>query len=863
MGRKIKSDKILQELSKVLSKIRRKYKKALLDKAVSIFTPFPERVPLSKLNLSPETIDFIQRYEPRVETEGLFRHQWELLDAYTRGYRNFILTSATGTGKSLCFWAWVIDHLVKNPDATALLCFPTQALMWSQAERLAKISKKSSLRIHNDVAYSGTLKLGKKEIRWTVWYGKKKDEYMQEHEDTQEFRESNIRIATLDKAHYSLIGQHVDFTKNLECLVLDEAHLYDGIFGANVLYFIKRLYIAKELAGKEKPNVFLASATLSDAEPFASKLLSLDKKEIYHQTDAVKPKIEVISLDEAKSLLENPPRDGLLRVLIFLDSLEQEHSLEKLLKDNIFGNQINVVYFSENKFYSRLLKYDLDSQGTNKRKVVIYDADLPPKERRHIESKFNRGKMQGATLIATSALELGVDIENLDVCLIDIIPPKPIELIQRIGRVGRRIGRPGLIILKLSANPFDRFIAKKPHSAFRFDMSRSIPIPSDIEMVRLRHMAAAHSECRYEKYAVRDWNYFIRDWNYLKKIFEKHFGVFLNMDEIKQILKERYTGLVDITEEYWTHKGFRASASEGKIPLKNIENGEEIALIDVINIFRDAHPEAIYLDANGQRWRVKEYEGRWKEAEWEHPDSKIILAKFLKSIEFVYVEKVEKKIATRGIWEEKFDPYQIFDKLPEDVSLPVQGKIEYGIWEYSRSFKGYQEIYLPTKTSFVVPVEKVTERFKRAIEKGKRFPFLFPLSYRTYGWEWNFNKLIEEIQSIRDIEDLVKNILEHYMAYVVQSKFTDLIINLSLSEGYLRVLDSTPGGNGLSEALLKRNRVPEAFSVCLEDLEQYKNPEGFKLYVYKLCGAEVEEKPKYGAEEVIKIVKKLKSYWCG
>jgi ATP-dependent helicase YprA (DUF1998 family) len=122
------------------------YKAVLNPKAISIFTPFPTREPLSSIGLSPAVLEFVRRYEPLAATEGLYSHQATLLKAYRSGKgSNFILTSATGSGKSLCFWSWVIDHVIKQPSATAVLCFPTQALMWGQADRLARISDKGSL----------------------------------------------------------------------------------------------------------------------------------------------------------------------------------------------------------------------------------------------------------------------------------------------------------------------------------------------------------------------------------------------------------------------------------------------------------------------------------------------------------------------------------------------------------------------------------------------------------------------------------------------------------------------------------------------------------------------------------------------
>ena len=131
---------------------------------------------------------------------------------------------------------------------------------------------------------------------------------MTEHEGTENFKKARIRLATLDKAHWSLISGHPNFTKNLECIVLDEAHQYDGLFGANVHYFLKRVYIAKESSKRRRPNVFLASATLSDAKSFASRLISYPENEIHHVTDLVNPQINTIPLSDVNELLENPQK---------------------------------------------------------------------------------------------------------------------------------------------------------------------------------------------------------------------------------------------------------------------------------------------------------------------------------------------------------------------------------------------------------------------------------------------------------------------------------------------------------------------------------------------------------------------------
>lgn len=844
------------ELSTVVNRIQKRYHEGLLDKAVTIFTPFPDKKPLSDLTLTKDAIEFIKQYEPKAAESGLFFHQFNLLDAYSEGADNFILTSSTGSGKSLCFWTWIIDKLSMNPNATALICFPTQALMWGQADRLARISSNKKFYKKNlENAFSGEINLNGHSIGWTIWKGVgagyTKDKSMKEHENTINFEKSRIRLATLDKAHWSLISKHPEFTKNLECIVLDEAHQYDGLFGANVHYFLKRVYIAKETAQRDKPNLFLASATLSDAKSFASRLTSYPKDEILHETDLVSPEIDVIPISNVKSLIENPPENGLFRINMFIDSLIKDVDLADLINNqDIIGDSINLLYFSNSKYESRILKKK--KSRSNGRHIEIYDGDLPPERRRELEKLFNN--LEGSTLLATNALELGVDIENLEICLLNIIPPKRVDLIQRVGRVGRRAGIPGVTILKLSAAPLDRFIVENLDKAFSFDTAVTIPLPLDLQLNLLKNMEAAHYDGCYRNYASGNFSLY-------KNVFAKYFGRFMDKDKIKDEVKRKYSGLIEAQGNQWVYKGFRSSASERKIPLKEIGTNKDVAWIEDINIFRDAHPEAVYLDDNGNHWRIIEYDGKWEVAKWTHPESQYILGKYLKNIGVVLVEQVPTNITTRGYWEESMKEYEIYPELPDETSPPANGIIEYGIWEYMKKFDGYIEYNLDTQEKIRVGLQEVSKRFKESMDSGNEFPFLFPLSYRTYGWSWKYHGLFDENnKKLTEMQAITGKILKAFLADSVQSKPTD--IQLEYYPNNLIVIDSTPAGNGLSEAMLKQNNVNKALKNCIDTLNYFKQPENkskFKKYILELC----EEEVKHDPEEFIKIIGKLQNHWKG
>lgn len=834
----------------------------LHPQAVRIFTPFTNPVPLASCKITPALKQFLVAYEPKVKTNGLFPHQAEFLKAYCEdNNKNFIVTTATGSGKSLCFLAYIVDQLLKDREATALLCFPTQALMWGQAERLVRLSDQETLAYpgKQGTAYGGSIKTGRMSIGWTIWHGvghgSTFDRVMDAHEQSHTFGTARIRIATLDKAHFSLFTkrENKDFAARLRCLVVDEAHTYDGIFGANVHYFLMRTYLAKEIQGGKRPGIFLASATLSSAKDFAKTMLSVVDDEIIHIEDSTKQQLDLIPTSDVPKVLAAPPADGLLRIVLLLNDQAGDVSLLPFMgNERELGADVNAIYFSESKFTSKKLKMSLDASCRN-RCHVIYDADLSPKDRREMESRLNDPAVKGTTVLATNALELGVDIEGLDVCFLDQLPPRRADMLQRIGRVGRRQDRPGLVLLRVAAEPHDQSILENPLAAFRLDLTRSMPIPLHLEMMKWRHMLAAFQEWMSAlKYKEVTWD----DFN---DALERHFDEAPEYQDLKSRFKDRYGALVDMTGN-WVHNGFRASASQGRIPLR--EGDREVARIEDTALFRDAHPEAVYLGHDLHCYRVVGYECDWRRAIWEHPDSDTLLCKWLRAVKAVQVQRERRRITTRGSWEEGFTLYEI-RPLTDQKDRPRKGQFEFGIWDYSRKWQGYTEIDLKTQEKRKVTLGEVTRRFKQAIERGEDFPFLHEFSYRTLGWDWDFGALpLAPGKAQETLGDLMGSILEHFIAHAVESRVNDLSVCLDLPGRRLQVLDSTPGGNGLSEALLTEGRMDAAFQACISTLRKFSGNNKaaqFERYVLALC----HQAATHPAEEVLNGVKALYQRWTG
>ena len=240
-------------------------------------------------------------------------------------------------------------------------------------------------------------------------------------------------------------------------------------------------------------TVLALRGPLSDPLAFGCKMLSLCSKDsLCHISDTVNQQIEEVDIDKIKAVLSKPHTNGLFRLAILLDEEKGAIDIVSFLDERKIGTKPNALYFVDSKYFGNRLCYRLSSKkGANGRKAMTYNADIPPKERREIEAEFNSGKISGTSVIATNALELGVDLEGLDVCIIDQVPPARQDLLQRIGRVGRRNDRPGLIILKVSVAPAGSALARRAY--------KGLPTRSSFTAVpscRNRHAEMeAHGRC--------------------------------------------------------------------------------------------------------------------------------------------------------------------------------------------------------------------------------------------------------------------------------------------------------------------------------------------------------------------------------
>jgi DEAD/DEAH box helicase domain-containing protein len=355
---------------------------------------------------------------------SLYTHQAEAWQAAARG-DNLIVTTGTASGKSLAFNLPVADAIAREPKTRAIYLYPTKALAQDQARALSALRLKG-LR---PAIYDGDTE---SERRWQVrkW--------------------ANVILTNPDMLHLGVLPHHDrwgDVFANLGFVVIDEAHVYRGVFGSHVANVLRRLRRIALLYGAD-PQLLLASATIANAGELAEALTG-EPAVVIDQDGAPRAEREIAiwnpplvdpelglrasALGEASRLLAGLVSRG-LRTICFTKSRKTTELVHRFTAERV--------------------------DAATSLRLAPYRAGYTPEQRREIERRLVEGDLLGVT--ATDALELGIDIGLLD-CAISVgFPGTVASLRQQWGRAGRRAQ--GLGVLICSEDALDQFFARDPES---------------------------------------------------------------------------------------------------------------------------------------------------------------------------------------------------------------------------------------------------------------------------------------------------------------------------------------------------------------------------------------------------------------
>jgi DEAD/DEAH box helicase domain-containing protein len=354
--------------------------------------------------------------------DELYAHQ---ADAYAaaRGGGNVIVTTGTASGKTLAFNLPVLDALAADRHARALYLYPTKALAQDQARSLGG--------------------LGLAAVRAAIYDG-----------DTPTERRRQIRgwanlvLTNPDMLHIGVLPRHDlwgDFLHNLRFVVVDEAHVYRGVFGSHVANVLRRLRRLARIYGSE-PQFLLASATIANAGELAHALIGEDATVV---SDDAAPRAE------RTIALWNPP-------LLDAELGQRASTLGEasLLLAGLVGRGLRTICFTKSRKSAELIhRFASDRlDSATAARLAPYRAGYTPQQRREIERRLVEGELLGVT--STDALELGIDIGDLD-CAISVgFPGTVASLRQQWGRAGRRAH--GLAILVASEDALDQYFMREP-----------------------------------------------------------------------------------------------------------------------------------------------------------------------------------------------------------------------------------------------------------------------------------------------------------------------------------------------------------------------------------------------------------------
>jgi DEAD/DEAH box helicase domain-containing protein len=391
--------------------------------------------------------------------QQLYSHQAEAFQLIEQG-QNLVVVTPTASGKTLCYNLPVLNLLLADPGARAMYLFPTKALAEDQLHELQTAIDEMGSEIRAFTYDGDTPQDARKAIR----------------------QRANIVLTNPDMLHAGILPHHTRWAKlfeNLRYVVIDELHYYRGVYGSHLANLLRRLKRICEFYGS-KPIFICCSATIANPRELAEALTESPFR-IVDSNGAPR--------GEKFFVFYNPPvvnrQLGIRRSYIGESrriALEFiEHHLQTLVfANNRLATEILVTY----------LKDAVERGPLPTGAVRGYRGGYLPRERREIERKLRDGEIRA--VVATNALELGIDIGSLDAVVMAGYPGTIASTWQRAGRAGRRHSASAAVLVASSA-PLDQYIVEHPDYFFGRSPEHAYINPDNLEIL-LAHLKCAAFE---------------------------------------------------------------------------------------------------------------------------------------------------------------------------------------------------------------------------------------------------------------------------------------------------------------------------------------------------------------------------------
>lgn len=424
---------------------------------------------------SAKTVDFpLQMHDKLVQAlykrgiRQLYTHQAEAFSTAING-EHLVTVTPTASGKTFCYNLPVLQSILENHHTRALYLFPTKALAQDQKSEMNDMIEEMGVAI-NSYTYDGdTPGSIRQKIR----------------------KAGHIVMTNPDMLHSAILPHHtkwVSLFENLRYVVIDELHTYRGVFGSHVANVIRRLKRIAAYYGSH-PTFICTSATIANPKEHAEHLTGTTMKLIANNgAPSVKKHF----------IFYNPP------VVNQTLNIRRSASLEvRELAKTFLENDVQTIVFARSRTRVEILLNYLQSMNAGRKEraaIRAYRGGYLPSERREIERGLRNGEIKG--VVSTNALELGVDIGELEACILTGYPGSVASTWQQAGRAGRRDDE-AVIVLVATSNPMDQYIIHHPDYFFHRNPEEARINPDNI-IILVDHIKCAAYELPFHEHETFD-----------------------------------------------------------------------------------------------------------------------------------------------------------------------------------------------------------------------------------------------------------------------------------------------------------------------------------------------------------------------
>ncbi|MEZ4263074.1 MAG: DEAD/DEAH box helicase [Polyangiaceae bacterium] len=495
--------------------------------------------------------------------ESLYTHQSRAFEAARSGARGVVIATPTASGKSYCFHLPVLTALLEDPDARAIYLYPTKALSRDQEASLGELMRAAGMA-QSAVVYDGdTPGDARRAAR----------------------ERSRVILTNPDMLHSGVLPHHTAWARTFQSLryiVLDELHTYKGVFGSHVANVIRRLMRVAAFHGS-RPTLIGATATIGNPREHAARIFGLDEGDVEAITESG------AAHGERRVFMFNPP--------VVNEELGIRASYVKqavmLAADLVRARVPTIVFGHSRNAVEMMLRYlrDKVAPEIDASRIMAYRGGYLPDKRRDIERRLREGDI--LCVVATNALELGIDIGDLDAVVCAGYPGSVAATWQRFGRAGRRGGL-SIAVLVTSSAPLDQFLARDPEFLLGAPAEEA-RIDADNPEILIQHVKCSAFELPFER--------------------GERFGS-LDADETADTLEflERHHVLHESQGTFhWASDAYPAnnvslrSIGWDNVVIIDAEKDKSIAELDWRGAHTMLHEQAIYQH-DGECWQVERFD---------------------------------------------------------------------------------------------------------------------------------------------------------------------------------------------------------------------------------------------------------------